>query len=133
MKKIIFFVCFIIGAFSLYAQSEVSALPEDQVVVDLSKKVITPENQHIDPNDKTGKIQIEYMPMIDEVRIYYTCMYNLYEQWYAMTAIMGCLEDFTKENNYYSYKYITKDKERYYKDNRGIKWAQYIAQVKFSR
>ena len=86
-----------------------------------------------DPEDKTGKVIIEYTPMVDEVRISYTCMYNLYEQGKAMNAILGCLEDFTKDNNYYHYKYMEKDRERYYKDNRGIKWAEYTAHVKFTR
>lgn len=116
-----------------FAQSEASALPEDEIKVDLTKKTIIPENQHLDPEDKTGKVEIEYIPMVDEVRINYTSMYNLYEQGRAMNAIIGCLEDFTKENNYYHYKYMEKDRERYYKDNRGIKWAQYSAHVKFIR
>lgn len=133
MKRIVFFVCFIGVAFSLFAQSKESALPEDQIIVDLSKKEIVPENQHIDPNDKTGKIKIEYMPMIDEARIYYTCMLNLYDQWYAMTAISGCIEDFRAENNYFDFKYLEKDSERYFRDKRGIKWVRYVAHVKFVR
>ena len=117
---------------SVFAQSEASALPDD-AKVDLTKKVITPADQHLKPDDKTGKVVIEYIPMVDEVRITYTCMYNLYEPGNAMNAIMGCLEDFTKDNNYYHYKYMERDREKYFKDNRGMRWAQYISHVKFTR
>lgn len=134
MKKIFaaFFTFFLISGF-VFAQSEVSALPEDDIKVDLTKKIITPENQHLMPNDKTGKVVIEYTPMVDEARITYTCMYNLYEQGNAMNAILGCLEDFTKNNQYYHYRYMENDREKYFKDERGISWAQYISHVKLTR
>lgn len=132
MKKVIAVLLLAFAGY-VFAQSEASALPDDEIKVDLSKKTITPENQHLDPEDKTGKIVIEYVPMVDEVRLTYTCMYNLYDQGRAMNAILGCLEDFTKENKYYHYKYMEKDKEKYYKDDRGIKWTQYIVHVKFTR
>lgn len=134
MKKILCVaMALLIGAGFSFAQSEVSALPEDEIKVDLSKKTYSPENMHLNAEDRSGKVVIEFVPMVDEVRIYYTCMYTLYEKDNAMTAIHGCLEDFTKENKYYHYKYLGKDKEKYYKDNRGIKWAEYSAHVQFSR
>lgn len=136
MMKKFFITAIALFAFmsvAIYAQSEVSALEDDEIKVDLSKKIITPDNQHLDPEDKTGKIVIEYVPMVDEVRLTYTCMYNLYDQGRAMNSILGCLEDFTKENKYYHYKYMEKDREKYYKDDRGIKWTQYIVHVKFTR
>ena len=132
MKKsiaIIFSLIFAAG--SAFAQSEVSAIPDETNKVDVSMKVIVPENQHTVA--KTAKIKIEYIPMVDEARIYYTAMYVTYDQGEAMNAIIGCLEDFTKDNKYYSYKYMDRDKERYYKDKRGIGWAQYISHVKFIR
>ena len=77
MKKslaLIFSLLFVISGHA-FAQSNVSALPEDEVKVDLSAREYTPENQHLDKDDKTGKIRIKYVPMVDEVRIYYTTMY----------------------------------------------------------
>lgn len=133
MKKtlaVIASLLFIAGA--IFAQSEASALPDEQKV-DLTKRIFTPADQHLKPEDKTGKVVIEYIPMVDEVRITYTCMYNLYEPGNAMNAIMGCLEDFTKDNHYYHYKYMERDREKYFKDNRGMRWAQYISHVKFTR
>ncbi len=132
-KTFAIFASLFLLAGSVFAQSTASALPDEDIKVDLTKKVITPSDQHLMPEDKTGKVVIEYTPMVDEVRITYTCMYNLYEPGNAMNAIMGCLEDFTKENKYYHYKYMERDREKYYKDNRGIRWAQYISHVKFTR
>lgn len=134
MKKIFaVFATLCLCSLSVFAQSTSSALPDDDVKVDLSKKIINPTNQHLLPEDKTGKVVIEYTPMVDEVRIYYTSMYNLYEPGNAMNAIIGCLEDFVKENHYYNYRYIDRDRERYFKDERGIRWAQYISHVKLTR
>ena len=124
-KTLAIFASLFLLAGAAFAQSTASALPDDDVKVDLTKKVITPSDMHLMPEDKTGKV--------DEVRITYTCMYNLYEPGNAMNAIMGCLEDFTKENKYYHYKYMERDREKYFKDNRGIRWAQYISHVKFTR
>ncbi len=146
MKKCIAAILSLFLAAGLaFAQSEVSAL-EDGPTVDLTKLTIVPGNQHIAEDDKTGKVEMEYIPMVDELRIYYTCMYNLYEQGRAMNSILGCLTDCMKQSNdeenplkeyvephgiqYYNYKYMEKDRERYFKDSRGIRWAQYSVHVK---
>ncbi|MDE5898634.1 MAG: hypothetical protein K2H09_05155 [Treponemataceae bacterium] len=130
-KAVLVFLSVFFTAGILFAQSEVSALPDESDTVDLSTKIIVPENQHT--TDKTAKVKIEYIPMFDEVRIYYTCMYVTYDAGEAMNSVLACLEDFTKENRYYHYKYMERDKVRYYKDDRGVSWAQYISHVKFSR
>lgn len=116
---------------NVFAQSEASALPDDKDKPDLSMRVYTPEDQHT--KDKTAKVKIEYIPMTDEARIYYTAMYVTYDSGEAMNAVLGCLEDFTKQNKYYHYTYMDRDRERYYKDDRGISWAQYSSHVKFTR
>lgn len=132
MKKALI-VLFTLFAFlgGAFAQSEASALPDENEKPDLSMRVITPTDIH--SNDKTAKVKIEYIPMTDEVRIYYTAMYVTYESGEAMNAVLGCLEDFTKQNKYYHYTYMDRDRERYYKDDRGISWAQYSSHVKFTR
>ena len=116
---------------NVFAQSEASALPDEKDKVDLSKKVIVPENQHT--TDKTAKVKIEYIPMTDEARIYYTAMYVTYDSGEAMNTVLACLEDFTKQNKYYRYTYMDRDRERYYRDSRGISWAQYMSHIKFTR
>ncbi|MBQ1627806.1 MAG: hypothetical protein II098_01440 [Treponema sp.] len=134
MKKLVAVIFSLFVALGgAFAQSQVSALPEDEIKVDLSVKEYTPENQHLDKDDRTGKVRIKYVPMVDEVRIYYTTMYETYDNGKAMNTVLGCLEDFLKENKYYHYKYMEKDRERYFKDSRGIRWAEYSSHVKFSR
>ena len=108
-----------------------SGIIDDANKVDLSTKIITPKEQHT--TDKTASIKIEYIPMVDEVRIYYTSMYVTYDAGEAMNSIQGCLKDFTKEYQYYSYKYLERDRERYFKNERGFNMAQYVSHVKFMR
>lgn len=94
-------------------------------------RVIVPENQHT--TDKTASVKIEYTPMYDEVRVYYTCMYVTYDKGEAMNTVIACLEDFMKENQYYHYTYLARDREKYFKNDRGYSMAQYMSYVKFSR
>ena len=133
MKKLavaFFSLFFVIGG--VFAQTEASEMPEDTAnKPDLSTKIIVPENQHI--TDKTAKVRIEYTPLSDEARIYYTCMYVTYQKGEAMNTVLACLQDFTKENKYYHYKYLERDRERYFKDERGISWVEYSSHLKFDR
>jgi hypothetical protein len=133
MKKLavaFFSLFFVIGG--VFAQTEASEMPEDTAnKPDLSTKIIVPENQHI--TDKTAKVRIEYTPLSDEARIYYTSMYVTYQKGEAMNTVLACLQDFTKENKYYHYKYLERDRERYFKDERGISWAEYSSHLKFDR
>ena len=90
-----------------------------------------------------GTIVIEYSPLYNEVRLYYTCMMTQYERGQAMNDVMAVLQDFmllskytnaegtefTKER-YYHYSYLVPDKEKYFRDGR-VKKAQYISYVKF--
>lgn len=93
-----------------------------------------------------GTITMEYSPLYNEVRISYTCMMQQYERGDAMNTVMAVLLDFqdlqkytnadgetnTKER-YYHYSYLVPDKEKYFKNERGFKMAQYISYVKFSK
>ena len=134
-KSVILFLSFLFVAGFSFAQSTASALPDEKDNVDLSMRVINvqKEKAHLAENDRTGSVWIEYIPMTDEARIYYKCMYVAYDQGNAMNSVLGCLEDFTKENKYYRYTYLEKDRERYFRDDRGIAWAQYQSHVKFTR
>lgn len=118
-------MCFTGYAFS----DEVSDLlkePEDTMT-----RTIVPEDQHV--TNKTAKVQLEYTPYTDEVHIYYTCMAVSYDQGEAMNSVLACLQDFQKQNQYYSYKYLRKDSVRYFKDDKNLKWATYSSFVKFYR
>jgi len=92
-----------------------------------------------------GTIKIEYSPLYNEVRLYYTCLMTQYERGQAMNDVLAVLQDFlvldkytndegtefTKER-YYHYSYLVPDKEKYFRDGR-YKKAQYISYVKFSK
>ncbi len=129
MKKI-FAVIAALMCFSGYAFSdEVEDLlkqPQDTLT-----RTITPEEQHV--TNKTAKVQIEYTPLTDEVHIYYTCMAVSYDQGEAMNSVLACLQDFQKQNQYYSYKYLKRDSIKYFKDDKNLKWAAYSSYVKFYR
>lgn len=128
-KSIAIIFSLLLAAGSVFAQSTASALPDEKV--DLSIKTIVPEDIHT--NEKTAKVRIEYIPMTDEARIFYTCMYVRYDEGDAMNAIMRCLEDFARDNKFYRYSYMEKDKEKFYKDDRGLNWAQRCSHVRFIR
>ncbi len=118
-------ICFTGYAFS----DEVSDLlkaPEDTMT-----RTIVPEDQHV--TNKTAKVELEYTPLTDEVHIYYTCMAVSYDQGEAMNSVLACLQDFQKQNQYYSYKYLRKDSVKYFKDDKNLKWATYSSYVKFYR
>lgn len=100
----------------------------------------------VDDVQKTGgEIRIEYEPLYDEVRIYYTCLLTAYERGEAMNTVLAVLQDFTSltkytnvdgkemtKERYYKYSYLVPDKEKYFRDER-LKKAQYISYVKFSK
>ncbi|MCQ2596971.1 MAG: hypothetical protein MJ181_03910 [Treponema sp.] len=107
---------------------------------------MTTKQYMIDEVLKTGgEITIEYSPLYDEVRIYYTCLLTAYERGEAMNTVLAVLQDFeslTKyinvdgkemtKDRYYKYSYLVPDKEKYFRDDR-LKKAQYISYVKFSK
>ena len=131
MKKgflVLFSLFFCLG--SLFAQ-DLSGIVDNAKKVDLSTKFITPKDQHT--ADKTATVKIEYMPMVNELRIYYTSMYVTYEVGEAMNSIQACLKDFIKEHQYYNYKYMERDRERYFKNERGYNMAQYVSHVQLLR
>jgi len=119
----------------LFAVCSVSAqdLPVEEAPVDTSVRVIVPKDQHTPAAKKTANIKIEYIPLADEVRIYYNCLDVEFDQGEAMNTILACLKDFQAENQYYGFTYLSSDKTRYYKDSKNIKWASYMSYVKYSR
>lgn len=96
-----------------------------------STYVIVPEDQHC--TDKNASVKIEYSPIYDEVRIYYETLYVTYDRGEAMNTVMACLQDFQKENNYFGYKYLKPESQKYFKDDRGQRKAQWSAYLKFTR
>ena len=60
-------------------------------------------------------------------------MYVTYDAGEAMNSIQACLKDFIKEHQYFNYKYMERDRERYFKSERGFNMAQYVSHVQLIR
>ncbi len=133
MKKYItLLIVSVIAITSIFAQTAADATED----LDGSKnstivKTIVPDNQHT--TNKTAKVSIEYIPLTDEVTVYFTCMDVSFDQGEAMNTIYACLEDFQKENQYYGYKFLKKDAVKYYKDARNVKMVEYSSKVLMTR
>ncbi len=135
MKKIaLILACLSIFSVSLFAQSSDSEYFSEDEKYDLEKVktvIVIPDEQHC--TDRNASVKIEYSPMYDEVRIYYETLYVTYDRGEAMNTVLACLQDFQKNYKYYSYRYLKDDKERFFKDDRGQRKAQYFSYLKFSR
>lgn len=97
----------------------------------LKTLTIIPENQHC--TDKNASVRIEYMPIYDEVRIYYETLYVTYDEGEAMNTVLACLQDFQKEYKYSYYKYLKPQSQKIVKDERGQRKAIWSAHIKFDR
>ena len=97
----------------------------------LTTQIIVPENQHC--TDKNATVKIEYQPRHDELRIYYDTLYVTFDKGEAMNTVMACLQDFIKENKYYNYRYMEKDKIKSYKDDRKQRKTLYASHIKLTR
>lgn len=104
--------------------------------VDTSERVFVPEDTHPDLHPVGGdkvQLQMRYIPSTDELRFYYICPNSRYEEGEAHRTILACLEDFQKQNDYYSYKHLRKAAAHYFKDNNKLTMVRYEGQVKFFR
>ena len=97
MKKIFT----ILSCFFVFATMLSAAPVEDDLTYEeekVSMEVIIPEDQHC--TDKHASVKIEYMPMYDEIRIYYDTLYVAYDRGEAMNTVIACVQDFLKEKKY---------------------------------
>ena len=137
MKKILSILAlFAVLMGSVFAET-IGDNPEDPFERDrferekLSTQIIVPENQHC--TDKNANVKIEYMPMHDELRIYYDTLYVTYDEGEAMNTIIACMEDFVKDQKYYNYRYLEKDKRKPYKDERNQRRIVFSSHIKLTR
>lgn len=92
---------------------------------------IEPEDQHLE--DKNARVWFEYNEAYGEARVYYETLYVTYDRAQAMNTVMRCLQDFTTDHQYYHYRYLRDDREKFFKDDKGQRKAQYMSYVKFDR
>lgn len=140
MKKLIaLFACLTLFSTLIFAQALGFEQPDPDDPFQIEKfenektvtKVIIPEDQHC--TDKNASVRIEYSPVYDEVRIYYETLYVTYDRGEAMNTVIACLQDFQKDNGYFHYRYMKPESQKYFKDDRGQRKAQWSAYLKFSR
>ena len=51
----------------------------------------------------------------------------------AMNTIIACMEDFVKDQKYYNYRYLEKDKRKPYKDERNQRRIVFSSHIKLTR
>lgn len=128
MKKIFAVVtallCFLGCAAFAEEADDLLKKPQDSLT-----RVIIPEDQHV--TNKTASVKLEYTAIADEVHAYYTVLAVSYDSGEAMNTILECLNDFKHQYGYLSYKYLRKDSVKYFKDEKGMKWARHEQYVKF--
>ena len=138
MKKIFLLTAVMLFSACLFAQG-VTGRGASEDIIDAETfeaektktEIIIPKDFH--SKDTSASVKIEYSPMYDEVRIYYECMYVTYDRGEAMNAVLECLNDFRIEHKYNLYRYLKDDKEKFFKDDKGRRKAQYSSYVKFYR
>lgn len=130
MKKLITVLLVLFVAGFAFAQ-DATANAGEAVSAERTVQVVVPENQHT--TDVTASVRIEYRPMYDDARVYYTCRYVTYQKDEAMTAVRDCLNDFLEANQYKHYTYLARDREHYFKNDKGVNTAEYMSYVKLIR
>jgi len=142
-KTLVVLACLSVFAGAMFAQDKkadsdwsapraVREITDDEFEEEKTQTLnIVPKEQHV--TDKNAKVKIEYNPLYDELRIYYETLYVTYEKGEAMNTVMAVLEDFMPEYGYFHYRYLAKDREHYFKDDRGQRKTEYSSYIKLSR
>ncbi|MBQ5491723.1 MAG: hypothetical protein IIT68_06685 [Treponema sp.] len=138
MKKI--FACALIAfaaVFAVSAQTYAGNYDTEALdsYADIGTQVIEVEDvyQEQHPSASQVKMELEWTPVTGVVRLYYTCMASSFDRGEAMNTAIAVYENFAVENKYKHYTYQSKDRVRYYKDERGIRMAEYCSHVTFTR
>lgn len=114
------------------APTAVREIDDDQFEEEKTKTLLViPKDFHSE--DKNATVKIEFNPLYDEVRIYYETLYVTYDKGQAMNSVMGVMEDFMAENQYFHYSYLKKDREHSFKDDRGQRRTEYSSYIKLTR
>ncbi|HBG66394.1 MAG TPA: hypothetical protein DDW78_07980 [Treponema sp.] len=139
MKKILSLIAIATLALTsvVFAQSAADATVEAaNSYADRTTQTITVEDQYdyLHPTAKNVQITLEYTPLTDEVRLYYTCLASSYDQGEAMNTAMAVLQDFAGEHQYKHYFYKAKDKTKYFRDaDSKLRMARYSSYVYYKK
>ena len=135
MKKILLACCMLFAGVVIFAQKTGTFTPETSAnnkgYDEKTTRIIIPENQHT--TDDTAEVRLVFWGGFVVVGLLLWWLFVTYDKGQAMNTVLACLEDFMKANQYYHYKYLARDKEKYFKNERGYSCAQYMSYVKFTR
>jgi hypothetical protein len=93
-------------------------------------KIEVSEEQVTLTGNLTAAVKIEFIPVTEEARIYYTCATSLFDQGAAMNTIKDRLATFVKEKGSYFYTYQKPDETKF---DYEAKKTTYISYVRFLR
>ena len=139
MKKILSLIAIAMLSLSsfVFAQYAADATVEAaNSYADRSTQTINIEDQYdyLHPSAKNVQITLEYTPLTDEVRLYYTCLASSYDQGEARNTAMAVLQDSAAEHQYKHYFYKAKDKTKYFKDaETKLRMAKYSSYVYYKK
>ncbi|MGN0729813.1 hypothetical protein [Treponema sp.] len=120
---------------SLELQMTLNKLDAADSYADTKTRTIQIEDKYayLHPKAKNVTLQLEFTPLTGEVIFTYTCMQSSFEVGEAMNVGMAVYEDFAAENQFKHYKYVEKDKKKFFKDEKGVRMATYTSKVIFTK
>ena len=111
---------------------EKSSLAQDPN--DPEPKIIELEDKYEEMHPKAHSVTLKlaWTPISGEATFTYTCMQASFDVGEAMNVAIAVYEEFAKDNNFKHYKYVRKDKKKYFKDG-DMKMATYMSRVVFKK
>ena len=111
---------------------EKSSLAQDPN--DTEPKVIELEDKYEEMHPKAHSVtlKLEWTPISGEATFTYTCLQASFDVGEAMNVAIAVYEEFARDNNFKHYKYVRKDKKKYFKDG-DMKMATYTSRVVFKK
>ena len=111
---------------------EKSSLAQDPN--DQEPKIIELEDKYEEMHPKAHSVtlKLEWTPISGEATFTYTCLQASFDVGEAMNVAIAVYEEFARDNNFKHYKYVRKDKKKYFKDG-DMKMATYTSRVVFKK
>ena len=110
-------------------KSSLAQDPEDQ-----EPKIIELEDKYEEMHPKAHSVtlKLEWTPISGEATFTYTCLQASFDVGEAMNVAIAVYEEFARDNNFKHYKYVRKDRKKYFKDG-DMKMATYTSRVVFKK
>ena len=101
---------------------------------DTEPKIIELEDKYEEMHPKASSVtlKLEWTPISGEATFTYTCLQASFDVGEAMNVAIAVYEEFARDNGFKHYKYVRKDKKKYFKDG-DMKMATYTSRVVFKK